>query len=119
MTLRDIAERTASPVAFTAKVLQALAREGILVSHRGPNGGFDLPPLQARKVSLRMIMDAIGDPGVDKECVMGLKECRESEPCPLHCDFIKVKNEVARILDNTSVHGLVDGLNNGKTHLKR
>ena len=119
LTLSDIAEQTAAPTAFTAKVLQDLVRAGILTSRRGPHGGFDLPPLAARKVNLRQIMDAMGDDDIDTACVMGLKECKASQPCPLHQDFIKVKNELARVLDNTYVHGLVDALNNGTTHLKR
>ncbi|MBZ0207111.1 MAG: Rrf2 family transcriptional regulator [Flavobacteriales bacterium] len=119
LTLGDIAEQTAAPTAFTAKVLQDLVRAGILTSRRGPNGGFDLPPKVARTVNLRMIMEAIGDVDMDTACVMGLKECRASEPCPLHHEFIQMKNELARVLDNTYVHGLVDALNNGTTHLKR
>lgn len=119
LTLADIAERTAAPTAFTAKVLQDLVRAGVLTSRRGPNGGFDLPPLAARKVNLRMIMAAVGDGDLDTTCVMGLRECRASEPCPLHYEFVKVKNELARVLDSTYVHGLVDALNNGTTHLKR
>jgi len=118
-TLSDIAERTASPTAFTAKVLQDLVRAGILSSRRGPGGGFDLPPIQARKVSLRMIMDAVGDDAVDTDCVMGLHECRASHPCPLHHNFVQMKQEMARILDTTYVHDLVDAYNNGRTHLKR
>ncbi|HMW96798.1 MAG TPA: Rrf2 family transcriptional regulator, partial [Flavobacteriales bacterium] len=39
MSLVEIAERTGSPRAFTAKVLQQLARAGILESTKGPNGG--------------------------------------------------------------------------------
>lgn len=118
-TLSDIAEQTASPMAFTAKVLQDLVRAGILSSRRGPGGGFDLPPIEARKVSLRMIMDAVGDDAIDGICVMGLQECRASHPCPLHHKFVQMKQEMTHILDATYVHDLVDAYNNGRTHLKR
>lgn len=43
LTLTDIAERTGAPKAFTAKVLQELARAGIVTSHRGPNGALTCP----------------------------------------------------------------------------
>jgi Rrf2 family protein len=118
LTLTDIAKRTGAPKAFTAKVLQALARGGIVNSQRGPNGGFDLPPLLARKVNLRMIMDAIGEEAFHTGCVMGLKECTSTDPCPLHGQITQVKEEMHRILESTDVHGLAEGLNNGTTRLK-
>lgn len=118
LTLTDIAQRTGAPKAFTAKVLQALARGGIVNSQRGPNGGFDLPPLQAKKVSLRMIMDAIGEEAFHTGCAMGLKECNSVAPCPLHARITRVKEEMHRVLETTDVFSLAEGLNNGTTRLK-
>jgi Rrf2 family protein len=118
LTLTDIAKRTGAPKAFTAKVLQALARGGIVNSQRGPNGGFDLPPLLAKKVNLRMIMDAIGEEAFHAGCAMGLKVCNAAQPCPLHGQITKVKDEMHRILETTDVHSLAEGLNNGTTHLR-
>lgn len=118
LTLVDIAEQTAAPKAFVAKILQDLARAGIVTSQRGPHGGFDLPPLLARKVSLRMIMDAIHEEAFHKGCAMGLTECSDIDPCPLHFQFGKVKEDMHRMLETTNVHSLVAGLNNGTTHLK-
>ncbi|MEO8734727.1 MAG: Rrf2 family transcriptional regulator [Flavobacteriales bacterium] len=118
LTLTDIAERTGAPKAFTAKVLQALARGGIVNSQRGPHGGFDLPPLHAKKVNLRMIMDAIGEEAFHTGCVMGLKECNAKDPCPLHAQITRVKEEMHRVLENTDVLSLAEGLNNGTTRLK-
>lgn len=46
LTIREIAERTKAPSYYLAKVLRSLARAGLVVSHRGPGGGFGLgrPP---------------------------------------------------------------------------
>ena len=52
LSLKEIAEKTDAPPAFTAKVLQELAKADIILSFKGPRGGFDLAPLQARKVKL-------------------------------------------------------------------
>ncbi len=119
LTLVAIAEKTAMPKAFTAKVLQDLARAGVLTSYRGPNGGFDLHPDHARKVNLRMVMDAVGGEDITDSCVMGLGGCNKDQPCPLHKDFITVKQSIRQVLELTCVHDLVDALNKGKTHLKR
>ncbi len=118
LTLADIAERTGAPKAFTAKVLQDLARAGIVTSRRGPNGGFDLPPLQARKVNLRMVMEAVGEDAFQNDCAMGLGSCNSGHPCPMHDQFSKVRDALDRMLENTDVNSLVQDLNNGITRLK-
>ena len=118
LTLSDIAERTGAPKAFTAKVLQDLARAAIITSHRGPNGGFDLPPLLARKVNLRMVMEAVGDDAFRHDCAMGLGPCNTDQPCPMHDKFSKVRDEMNQILEMTDVHSLAQGLNDGSTRLK-
>ncbi|MBX2983595.1 MAG: Rrf2 family transcriptional regulator [Flavobacteriales bacterium] len=118
LTLTDIAERTGAPKAFTAKVLQELARAGIVTSHRGPNGGFDLPPLKARKVNLRMVMEAVGDDTFRQECAMGLGACNSDNPCPMHDQFSKVRDELNNILETTHIHSLTLDLDEVKTRLK-
>ena len=50
--LKDIAFATNSPEAFTAKILQTLVRENLLLSIKGPNGGFEIA---------RHIFDNVGD----------------------------------------------------------
>ena len=118
LTLTEIAELTGAPKAFTAKVMQDLARAGIVTSQRGPNGGFDLPPLMARKVNLRMVIQAVGDDAFSKNCAMGLGLCKSDDPCPMHDQFSKVRDELNEILETTDVHSLAQGLNNGTKRLR-
>lgn len=118
LTLSEIADHTGAPKAFTAKVLQDLVHAGLVTSQRGPNGGFHLSPPEAEKVTLRMIMDATGEVAFHKQCTMGLSSCSGLDPCPLHEQFAQVKAEMSQILDDTSIHSLVDGLSNGTTYVK-
>lgn len=110
LTLPTIAERIEAPQAFTAKVLQSLAREGVVLSQRGPNGGFGMPPELASKVNLRMVMRAVGEDVDRKACVMGLRQCGVDEPCPLHHRFVGMKEEMIRILNTTFVAKLVEDM---------
>ena len=119
LSLDAIAERTDSPKAFTAKVLQQLARAGILISHKGPNGGFDLPPHAAKKLNLSRIVKAIDDDTVYRGCGMGLKDCNSMKPCPLHDHFERIREDLRTMLENTTVHSLTVGLEDGATFLKR
>jgi len=119
LSLKAIAERTDAPRAFTAKILQELAKADIILSFKGPNGGFDLAPLQARKVKLSSIVEAIDGDAIFKGCAMGLRACNAKKPCPLHDQFAKIRDDLYRTLENTTIHDLSQGLMDGTTYLKR
>lgn len=119
MSLVEIAERTGSPQAFTAKVLQQLAREGILESTKGPHGGFDLAPANAKKVKLSMVVKAIDGDQVYRGCGMGLPHCNAKKPCPLHDHFQQVRDDLRDMLESTDMHTLSLELDQGKAVLKR
>ena len=119
LSLDAIAERTDSPKAFTAKVLQQLAKAGILASNKGPKGGFDLPPYAAKKLKLSHIVKALDDDTVYRGCGMGLKECNALKPCPLHDHFERIREDLRTMLENTTIHSLIGGLEDGATFLKR
>lgn len=119
MSLVEIAERTGSPKAFTAKVLQQLARAGLVDSTKGPNGGFDLLPAKARKVKLSMVVKAMDGDEVYRGCGMGLPYCNAKKPCPLHDHFQQVREDLRKMLEGTDIHALSLGLGEGKAFLKR
>ncbi len=119
MSLVEIAERTGSPQAFTAKVLQQLSRAGILESTKGPNGGFDLSPAKAKKIKLGMVVNAIDGDAVYSGCGMGLPNCNAKKPCLLHDHFQQVRDDLRAMLEKTDVHTLSQGLEEGTVFLKR
>jgi len=56
-----IAEEYGIPVEYLLKILQQLVRTGVLISKRGPRGGFTLAK-PANKVSLVEIIEAVEGP---------------------------------------------------------
>jgi Rrf2 family protein len=58
--VKAIAAELGLPAHFLAKILQALALRGLLVSSKGPKGGFQLLP-EPENITLARIMDATGD----------------------------------------------------------
>jgi Rrf2 family protein len=70
LTARDLAGRTKVPPSYLAKLLRALARAGLIVSHRGPGGGFRLGRLPSQ-VTMLDVVNAV-DP------------IRRTARCPLH-----------------------------------
>ena len=55
---RNIAQEEKIPAHFLAKILQELARKGMLSSNRGPSGGFSLR-IPAAKIKLLDLVEAL------------------------------------------------------------
>jgi Rrf2 family protein len=118
VSLKDIAHEIDSPVAFTAKILQQLSRNGIVQSVKGPTGGFMIDSEHLRRISLGQIVKAIDGERIFKTCGLGLKNCSEKQPCPVHEKFKSVRADLCRMLDTTSIYELALGLKDGATFLK-
>ncbi len=114
----EIAREIDAPVAFTAKILQTLSREGIISSIKGPNGGFFIEP-QSKPVSLAAIIKAIeGSDGVLHTCTLGLKECSDKFPCPVHHEMKQYNEHLRKVMRETTLEALAYDLASGKTFLK-
>ena len=116
--LKDIALQINSPEAFTAKILQQLVRNGIIRSVKGPAGGFEIPVERMADIRLSHIVAAIDGDSVYKGCGLGLKECSEKNPCPLHHQFKEVREGLRKMLETTSIYELSQGLKNGLSFLR-
>ena len=58
---RDLAKQLGLPLSITAKVLKSLTRSGLLISHRGINGGYELAR-PAISISIAEIVIALEGP---------------------------------------------------------
>jgi Rrf2 family transcriptional regulator, iron-sulfur cluster assembly transcription factor len=113
----DIAENIVSPEAFTAKILGALVKQHLVQSHTGPNGGFQMDKNTLNQIRLSQIVFAIDGEGILYECGLGLKHCSNTEPCPVHDKFTRVRTELVNMLETTTVYDLAIGLQTGRTIL--
>ena len=118
VSLKDISSEIDSPVAFTAKILQLLAKNKILKSVKGPNGGFEISSVRLKEIKLVEIVSAIDGDELFQGCGLGLKQCNEQKPCPVHHKFKAIRNNLKNMLENTSLDELSKGLSNGITFLK-
>ncbi|MCE7925818.1 MAG: Rrf2 family transcriptional regulator [Haliscomenobacteraceae bacterium CHB4] len=118
-SLKEIAESIASPESFTSKILQQLSRSEIIHSDKGPTGGFSMNPHQLETVKLSSIVAAIDGDHIYKGCGLGLEQCNEKKPCPLHDQFKGIRGELKNMLETTPVKELALGLKGGLTMLKR
>lgn len=119
VNIKEISKAIDSPEAFTAKVLQQLARNGIVDSLKGPSGGFSIPSDKLDQLKLSEIVMAIDGDHVFVGCGLGLPQCSNEKPCPLHNKFGIIRDDLKQMLETTTVLELAKGINNGLTFLKR
>ncbi len=93
--VKDIAEKVDVPVHFIAKLLQPLAKGGIISSVKGPHGGFYFTP-ENGKHNVCDIVNLIEGKPIFEECFMGLPECGEKNPCPVHYIVAPFKEEMLK-----------------------
>lgn len=117
LSIKEIAKEIDSPLHFTAKILQTLSREGIISSIKGPNGGFYIKP-KAKPITINAVVKAIDGDDVLHSCTLGLKECSDKFPCPIHHQIKSYKNIVRDVVKSTTVQQLAQDLVSGKTFLK-
>jgi Rrf2 family transcriptional regulator, iron-sulfur cluster assembly transcription factor len=118
VNIKQIAEATQSPEAFTAKILQLLAKHNLIDSLKGPNGGFYMDANKRETVFLSHIVKAIDGDKLYTGCGLGLKQCSESHPCPVHDEFKIIRNRIEVMLKSTNIQKLTEGLHAGLSFLK-
>ena len=117
VNLQEISAEINSPEAFTAKILQTLVRNEIIQSLKGPTGGFSIEPDKSTGIFLSHIVRSIDGDSVYKGCGLGLKDCSEKHPCPVHDKFKKVREDLRKMLETTSLFHLSRELKKGNTFL--
>ena len=91
LSCETIAQRHSIPLAFLTKICARLAKEGILRSQRGVNGGVQLAR-PAEEINLLQVVEAIDGPITFNRCNRKPSECSRSRACPVH----SVWNELCR-----------------------
>jgi len=116
--LKKIAEAIDSPEAFTAKILQQLARNNIIESVKGPSGGFEISDMDLDRIKLISIVEAIDGSQVFDGCGLGLKQCNAAKPCPVHDKFKSIRENLKQMLSTTNIRDLATDLSIGSVFLK-
>ena len=116
--IKDIAEGIDSPEHFLAKILQDLSRKGLISSSKGPHGGFYMDAAALLR-PLSEIVEAVDGDSLFYGCGMGLKQCSEINPCPLHNEFKDIRNRIHLMLSTTTIGNFNEELISGLLSLKK
>lgn len=92
------------PPSFARKVLEALARAGLVTSHRGAGGGFALAR-PAEAITVRMVLEAIEGPLALNHC-MHPDGCAAMSACAIAQVWGEAQHAVETVLDRYTLADL-------------
>jgi Rrf2 family protein len=104
ISAREIASHYHIPPELLAKVLQRLARKGLLASQQGMNGGYALARDPAL-ISIVDVVEALEGPISITPCERG-SDCQQLQLCSVRDPLMKLKAKVVRVLGDTSIYEL-------------
>lgn len=102
---KQISESLKMPLAFTVKILQELAKKNIISSAKGPGGGFYLSKMNCQS-TLMDLLKVFGDDDYFTCCAIGLPDCSDERPCPIHESVKKSREEMKIVFEKKTISEL-------------
>ena len=102
----SIAERIGAPQNYLGKLLQTLARAGVVQSQKGLGGGFQLAK-RPEQIRLFDIVDPIDHLSRWTGCLLGGALCSNDAPCAMHEGWAKTRDAYLGMLETSTVADLL------------
>jgi Rrf2 family protein len=99
---KDVADAFGIPPEALAKILQRLAKAGLLQSQHGINGGYTLARA-AHTISAFEVIQAIDGPLFITSCVTVRGECDQSDRCNIREPLRKVNESIEGVLKRIKI----------------
>ena len=99
---REIAEQYDIPIELMAKVLQRLVRRGLLESHQGTRGGYQLARA-ATQISAADVIQAIDGPVTVTACSTEDRSCEQFARCNVRDPLQRVRERILAALGECSI----------------
>jgi len=101
-----LAKAAEAPESFLSKILQALARGGLIRARRGVEGGFSLLPLGAR-ASLLDVVESIDGPIALNLCLTSNDSCHRHSECAVHEVWRQAQSAMLSVLREAKIAEMV------------
>ncbi len=96
---------------FLGKILQNLVKQKLLVSTKGPNGGFSLSRVP-EDISLWDVVVNVDGEEYFTNCLIGLRPCKTHDPtkplCPVHFKYDELRKQTMEFFKVTSLKMIAD-----------
>lgn len=115
--IKQISSDLDLPMPFLAKILQSLAKQKLLLSSKGPNGGFSISR-NPKDIYLLEVVKAIDGQDVFSKCVLHNDNCRSVDEnkaaCALHGDYVKQRRKIEKLFQSKTIYSLVSTAKNSE-----
>jgi len=100
--IRELARDLGVAATYLTKVLQNLTRVGLVRAYRGPGGGIQLAR-PAHEIYPWDVLSAVEPVAEFTRCLLGVRQCSEVTPCPLHSVWAPARARIRQILQTKSL----------------
>ena len=112
---KDVADAFGIPPEALAKILQRLAKAGLLHSQHGINGGYTLAR-PAQTISAFEVIQAIDGPLFITSCEAGPRNCDLTDSCTVREPLRRVNESISDVLKAIRVSDLCEPEGRRKVH---
>ena len=102
VSAKRIAEDAQIPAELLAKILQRLAKRGLIVSQNGPKGGYVLARAP-HEITVGQVVRALEGPINIVSCLDSDSDCPQISWCSLRRPVLKLQRAITQILDTMSL----------------
>jgi Rrf2 family protein len=114
-TQRDVLSQSASDIAeaygisapLLAKVLQRLAKNGLLTARHGSSGGYQLAR-HPKDISALDVINAVDGPVIITSCVTNHGNCDQSLKCTIREPLRRVNESIAQVLRSVTISQMAE-----------
>jgi len=110
--VKEIAVALKVPQHFLGKILQQLSRHNLIVSVKGPHGGFYMSA-ENLKSPLLTVIECMDGP-VLEGCILCLPHCSSENPCPLHQEYLSFKAGLEKLVAHQTIETLAVEIKEGR-----
>ncbi|MEX1247056.1 MAG: Rrf2 family transcriptional regulator [Anaerolineales bacterium] len=109
--IKQIAEKENIPIKYLEQIMLTLRHAGLLHSRMGIGGGYQLAR-PAGSINLGQIVRTLDGPLAPVNCVSQMAyepcDCPDEASCGLRLAMLDVRNNIASVLDNTTLADVVN-----------
>ena len=106
-TAEELADVAGTSPDFMRKIMQSLRQSDLVVSRRGPGGGFRLRRA-VEDITLLDAATAVQGPFAVSRCIIGLDMCDRSAACPLRATWLQVQGLIEGVLRDTTLADVME-----------
>jgi len=106
----DIALNTHIAKPTAAKILKILAKQGLISSHRGTNGGYKITN-SPTNISVADVIEVIEGPMAIMDCTLGEQHCAIYKNCSINTPWVQINRVLVKCLDTIKLSDLQPGSN--------